>query len=93
MKEFLSKLRKGRRVHDDRREQTRETPERRKMRGVRVTISSPTDVVEVWLQQNCRGDHELVFIDVSDDLNWKTIEVMFSNDEDRDRFNANLHEF
>ena len=94
MSDDLTKYPHQRREGDDRRTAARETDERRRMtQGVRLKFYGALSTIEDWLDDECLGDFRVVIVDISDDLTSKTIEVMFENAFDREKFKDNVHKF
>jgi hypothetical protein len=94
MSEDLSKRHHEQRSDGDRREGARETAERRRMlHGVQLKFSGSLLEIEDWLDDNCQGDCEVVIVEVSDDMTQKTIQVMFDNLEDREKFKTTAGRF
>lgn len=54
--------------------------------GLRFTTGRRLSVLEEWLDDNCGGGYHLAIEDMSEDLGRKTVRVMFSRDEDRQKF-------
>lgn len=78
----------------DRRQGARETGERRRLgHGVRLTFYGALSAVEDWLEDECRGEYQVVIVGMSDDLTSKTIEVMFELASDREKFKDNVKKF
>ena len=94
MNEDLSTFPHDRRAQDDRRDGAREGSERRRLlHGVRLKFSGAMANIEDWLDVHCDGECSLVIVEISDDLTRKTVEVMFENSEDREKFKASAGEF
>jgi len=94
MSDDFSEFPQEKRDGDDRSGEMRETAERRRLTlGVRLTFYGALSTVEEWLDDECAGDFQVVIVGISDDLTSKTVEVMFENAADRDKFKANVHKF
>ena len=94
MTDELTQYQHERRESSERRTKPRETSERRQMvHGVKFTFSGSLGAIEDWLDDNCEGDCEVVVVGMNEDLTRKTIQVMFSNIEDRERFKVSASEF
>jgi len=94
MNDDLSKYPHERRASDERRDEARDSGDRRQMvHGVRLTFSGTIQSVEDWLDDNCEGDCSVVIAGMSEDLLRKTVEVMFESNTDRDKFKANAGKF
>ena len=56
--------------------------------GLLYKTSEPAHVVEDWLDDNAKGEWNLVLDDMDDALSGKTLKIMFSDIEDKDKFMA-----
>ncbi|MCG8508672.1 MAG: hypothetical protein MI741_05525 [Rhodospirillales bacterium] len=45
--------------------------------------------IQDWLDDNCQGEHEIILLDIDDELMVKVIRIMFELEEDK-RLLANL---
>ncbi len=94
MSDDLSRYPEEKRFIADRRIKARDAGERRQMaHGVQFTFSGSLEAVEDWLEDNCDGDFRIVIVGMTDDLKRKTIELMFANADDRERFKASADQF
>jgi hypothetical protein len=61
--------------------------------GVRLTFFGALSAVEEWLEDECRGDYRVVIVGIGDDLASKTIEVLFEEESDKEKFRDNVRKF
>lgn len=54
--------------------------------GLLYKTSEPAHVVEDWLDDNAAGEWNLILDDMDDALSGKTLKIMFSDIEDKDKF-------
>jgi len=56
--------------------------------GIKFKTSAPINVIEDWLEANCKGEWDLEIESISTVLGQKAMAVYFETEADRDAFKA-----
>jgi len=56
--------------------------------GIKFKTSAPINVIEDWLETNCKGEWDLEVESISTVLKQKSMAVYFEKETDRDAFKA-----
>ncbi|HEY9080876.1 hypothetical protein [Magnetovibrio sp.] len=61
--------------------------------GLKFKTSTPINVIEDWLDANCKGEWDVDIEAISTELRQKSIAVYFEKEADRDAFKAAYKSF
>lgn len=61
--------------------------------GLKFKTSAPINVIEDWLEANCKGEWDVSIEAISTELKQKSIAVYFESEDDRDAFKAAYKSF
>jgi len=61
--------------------------------GLKFKTSVQINVIEDWLDANCKGEWDIDIEAISTELRQKSIAVYFENEDDRDAFKASYKSF
>jgi len=61
--------------------------------GLKFKTSAQINVIEDWLDANCKGEWDIDIEAISTELRQKSVAVYFEKEDDRDAFKASYKSF